>query len=81
MDPSLRLATEEEKRARDRVTYAAWGEGLSLRQYLDREQQLRAHAWARDAMETWLLCDRETIVCSCESLRMPSWCGWRERTA
>lgn len=72
MTLSVRAASDAEKRARDEVTYAVWGERLTLPQYLAREARLRAHPWASRGMETWLLCDGETIVSSCESFAMES---------
>ncbi len=81
MGLALRIATEDEKRERDRLTYAAWGERLTIEQYLAREQYLRCHAWAQEAMETWLLCAGEGIVCSCESLQMPSRIGGQQGTS
>lgn len=72
---TVRVASDAEKRARDEVTYAAWGERLTLAQYLAREARLRAHPWAKAGMETWLLCDGETTVSSCESFSMDSRAG------
>ena len=71
----LRGATEEERQSRDVLTFATWGAVLSLPEYLERERVLRAHPWAAVAMETWLLCDGATIVCSCESFGMTSRIG------
>jgi GNAT superfamily N-acetyltransferase len=69
----LVAATEEDKRARDRLTYEAWGERLEPAQYLEREARLRGHPWARAAMTTWLLRDDGgAVLASCESYRMPS---------
>jgi GNAT superfamily N-acetyltransferase len=69
----LRLATDEEKRARDRLAYDAWGTGLSVDQFVERERRLRAHGWAAANLETWLLIDGELALSSCESFCMPSW--------
>ncbi len=64
----LKLADGAEQIARDRLTHAAWGGGLSVEQYLQRELRLRGHAWARDAMETWLWQgDGDDVLASCES--------------
>ena len=73
--PIVRPATPAEQEARDRDTYAAWGEHVSLEQYLAREAMLRRQAWAVRALETWLLVEGETILCSCESLAMASTVG------
>lgn len=51
---SLRLATDEERRARDAVTHEAWGQGLTREAFLAREEKLRGHRWAKQAMRTWL---------------------------
>lgn len=75
MPVTVRAASDAEKRARDEVTYAAWGERLTLAQYVAREARLREHPWATRGMETWLLCDGETIVSSCESFAMDSRVG------
>ncbi len=64
---SVRLATEAEKRARDRLTFAAWGAKLGVDEYLAREVRLRAHAWARSAMRTWVLADGREILASLET--------------
>ena len=46
----LVLANADAKRARDRLTYAAWGERAHAEQYLIREERLCAHPWARETM-------------------------------
>ena len=69
----LASASDDDKRARDRLTYAAWGEQLTPAQYLEREERLRAHAWARASMTTWLWRDHDgAVLSSCESYRMCS---------
>lgn len=69
----LVAATDDDKRARDRLTYAAWGERLDPAQYLEREARLRAHPWAQAAMTTWLLRgDDGAALASCETFRMTS---------
>lgn len=68
---SLRLATDDEKRARDAVTHEAWGSGLSTAQFLAREQRLRAHPWARGAMRTWLWTGPAgEVLASCETFEL-----------
>ena len=62
----LRLATEAEKVARDRVTFPEWGTRLTLEQYLERERELRAHAFSR-GMRTWLLAEGDEVLASCET--------------
>jgi GNAT superfamily N-acetyltransferase len=66
-------ATDEQKVQRDHLTYSAWGPPLSVDGYLAREQRLRAHAWSREAMRTWLLCDDAgQVLASCETFRTGS---------
>ncbi len=72
MTAALRLATEAEKRVRDEVTFAEWGTRLTLPQYLEREQLLRAHPWARAGMETWFLAEGDEVLSSCETFRNDS---------
>jgi predicted N-acetyltransferase YhbS len=62
----LRLATDAEKVARDRVTFPEWGTRLSLEQYLEREAVLRAHPFSR-GMRTWLLLEGADVLASCET--------------
>ncbi len=69
----LVLADADEKRARDRLTYDAWGEALTPEQYLIREERLGAHAWARASMRWWLWRDDDgSVLSSCETYRMSS---------
>ena len=70
----LRLADEAEKRARDRQAHDAWGAQLSVDGYVAREERLRRHVWAHDAMRTWFwLAADETLLASCETYRMDGW--------
>jgi len=70
---NLVIATADEKRARDRLSFEAWGELLTREQYLEREQRLCAHPWARDSMTWWLWRDADgAILSSCETYRMCS---------
>jgi GNAT superfamily N-acetyltransferase len=68
----LRLATDGEKRARDRLTHEAWGQRLSVDDFVAREERLRAHPWAKEGMRSWLLVDGAQILASCESFEMLS---------
>lgn len=70
---NLVLADEKQKIERDRLTHAAWGQRLSVEQFLDRERQLRGHAWCREGMQTWLLVDEGRVLSSCETFKMTSW--------
>ncbi|HEU4539412.1 MAG TPA: GNAT family N-acetyltransferase, partial [Polyangiaceae bacterium] len=71
---SIDEANDEEKRARDALTHEAWGAGLTLAQYLEREAALRAHRWpASGSMITWALRgDGGRLLASCETFRMPA---------
>lgn len=48
-------ATDREKLARDALCHAAWDDQLSVEQFVEREAALRATAFARRGMTTWLL--------------------------
>jgi GNAT superfamily N-acetyltransferase len=70
----LVAATGEQKRARDRQAHAAWGAHLSIDGYVEREERLRTHPWARQAMDTWfLLGDDGALLSSCETYRVDGW--------
>lgn len=69
----LVVADADEKRARDRVTFAAWGDLLTPDQYLTREERLCAHPWARETMTWWLWRDDDgRVLSSCETYKMCS---------
>ena len=69
----LVAANADEKRARDRLTFQAWGERLTPAQYLRREERLCGHPWARQAMTAWLWRDADgAVLSSCETYRMSS---------
>lgn len=55
LNPSLVLATDEEKHERDRLVHAEWGTRLTMDGFLERERVLRSTRWARRNMSTWLL--------------------------
>lgn len=64
-------ATEALKRERDALTHGAWGQRLDPAQFARREERLRGHPWAREAMTTWLLVDAGGLpLASCETFRM-----------
>jgi predicted N-acetyltransferase YhbS len=71
----LRQATPTEQAARDIETYAAWGEQLTLPQYLQREARLRAHPWPKQALRTWILEENGGVLASCETYAMPAFRG------
>lgn len=70
----LVLATDEQKRQRDSLMFTTWGDPLTPEQWLDREERLRAQAWAKAGMQTWFLCAEGSgeILSSCETFRMTS---------
>ncbi|AKU91720.1 GNAT family N-acetyltransferase [Vulgatibacter incomptus] len=70
---TLAIATDAQKKQRDRLTHAAWGQRLSLAEFRSREEQLRDHPWAREAMTTWFSIDEHgEPLASCETFRMRS---------
>lgn len=72
----LIIASEEQKRARDPLTWEAWGQRLGVEAFCQREIRLRAHPWCREAMQTWLLVDDAgALLASCETFRMRSFAG------
>lgn len=78
----LTIATAAEQRARDALTAAVWGGGLSTAQFLEREQRLRAHPWAAATMTTWLWRDEAgAVLASCESFLDQAHAGSRSGTA
>ena len=69
----LDFVSADEKRARDRIAYASWGDLLTIEQYLQREERLCAHPWARETMTCWAWRDADgAILSSCETYRMCS---------
>ncbi len=69
----LVLATEEQRRARDALNFEAWGTLLTSAQYAAREQQLRAHRWSREALDSWILeSESGQPLASCETYRTDS---------
>jgi hypothetical protein len=77
----LRLASEAEKEARDRLCHAAWGRHLSVEQFVAREARLRALPFSRAAMRTWLYERGGQVVASCESYTMRSFADGRPGTS
>src|SRR4051812_38592114 len=69
----LSEATEIEKLERDRICHPTWGPPLAMEDWLRRESRLRAHAWSRRAMRTWLLRgEGGQVLSSCETFAMAS---------
>jgi hypothetical protein len=69
----LSLASDAEQRARDRVTWDAWGKPLSPSAFVDREARLRAHPWSRAALSSWQLRAADgQLLSTCETYRMAS---------
>jgi GNAT superfamily N-acetyltransferase len=72
----LRRAPLPDAIERDRATYAEWGGGLTLEQFLERERRFRKTPWARGTITTWLLEDSSgRCLSSCETFRVES--RWR----
>ncbi len=72
--PGFRLceAAAGDKLTRDKLTYEAWGDRLTLPQYLTRERLLRASGHARSGLHTWLLrLPNGVVVASAETYRLP----------
>lgn len=72
---TVRLATAEEERARNRLTASVWGNRLTEQQYLEREDALRGMEFSRAGMRTWLLEDDAqpgVTLASCETYAMTS---------
>lgn len=65
-------ATDGQKEARDRLAHAAWGDRLTVAQFIARETRLRATAWAKSAMRTWLLVDGSAVLSSLETFAVRS---------
>ena len=64
----LTRATAEEQRARDGLTFEAWGAGLTPERFFEREQRLRGHPWAQRTLSTWLWRGPGgEVLASCES--------------
>lgn len=61
------VSVPEELARLDADTYTAWGNGISVAHYLQRERVLRATAFSRRGLWTWVLKDAEAVLASCES--------------
>jgi predicted N-acetyltransferase YhbS len=75
---TLRLirASVRQQASRDVLTASAWGQGLSGQQFLQREQQLRGHAWAAAALRSWWWVDAQGApLASCETFEVDSCVG------
>lgn len=67
----LRDAGAGERLQRNRMTHEAWGTGLTVGEYLERERRLRQTAHGRLAMRTWLLkVPNGVTLASCETFRL-----------
>jgi hypothetical protein len=74
-------ANDDQKRARDALNYDAWGMLLTGAEYAAREARLRAHAWSKGALRSWILLgQRDEPLASCETYQMRSYAhgavGW-----
>ena len=54
----------------DRLTFASWGGGLTLPQYLARERRLRGCAYSRGLIQ-WVLREGSEVLASCETYAVP----------
>lgn len=80
--PRLVEASDSDKRARDLLTAQAWGQQLTSEQFLQREAGLRAHAFAKQHMRTWLWVDAAgAVLSSCETFEVPARRGSRSGRA
>ena len=74
-------ATPTEKRARDELAHAAWGDRLTIAEFIEREERLRATPFARASMKTWLLVEggdpRRRPLASLETFMVPCRHGMR----
>lgn len=64
----LLRATAAQQLARDDASYPAWGSGLTLASFKERERRLRSHSWAKRTMSSWFwVDDSNQILSSCET--------------
>lgn len=64
----LLRADAAQQLARDVESFPAWGSGLTLSSFRERERRLRGHAWAKRCMSSWLWCDEAgDVLSSCET--------------
>lgn len=69
----LRIATPEEKKRRDELVHAEWGARLTVAQWVEREERLRAHPFARPSMTSyWWVDEHDQPLSSCETFALPS---------
>ncbi len=61
------MPSPEEAVALDQRTHAAWGNGLSLPQYLQRERVLRAAPFSQQGLRAWVLKRDGVLLASCET--------------
>jgi hypothetical protein len=74
-------ARDDEKRGRDVLGHAAWGDRLTIDEFVAREERLRATPFARASMTMWLLVEEDDPArrpwSSLETFRVPSRHGMR----
>ena len=80
-DPTLRLASDDERSSRDRLTAGVWGGGLSLEQFCRREQVLRGHPWTTAVMKSWWWARGGLALASCETFELPGSVAGRRGTS
>lgn len=60
-------ASATQQLERDSATFPAWGSGLTLPQYLERERRLREHVWSCRSMKSfWWVDAHGAVLSSCE---------------
>lgn len=80
--PTLTIATEAERQARDLLTAEVWGTGLTAAQFNERELRLRGHPWAKKTLTSWLWKnDDGSVLASCETFLDEAHAGARRGTA
>jgi GNAT superfamily N-acetyltransferase len=79
---TLTIATAAQQLERDALTASVWGTGLTTAQFVEREQRLRGHPWARKTMTSWLWREeRGAVLASCESFLDQAHVGQQQGTA
>ena len=79
---TLTIASAAEQLERDALTASVWGTGLTGAQFLEREQRLRAHPWARQTLTSWLWREESgAVLASCETFLDEAHVGTLQGTA
>jgi ribosomal protein S18 acetylase RimI-like enzyme len=67
----LEVADEARYVARDVASFEVWGDGQTLADFVANEAAMRRSAWSRGARTGWLWTDRDRVLASCETYRLP----------